>query len=408
MTNDYWQIDPAELKKYSARGDPPMEEWPGVQVEAEDVLAASGDGRDWFRPECRLKAWAGAWQAFYERRKARRNLASGFDWDQIMIVGEYGAGKTTLGILTALKYFIRGHAVFSNASTLFGWRLQGADMYTAMAHMPANSVLLIDEASAHLDSLLGHTVAVSSFSQMNLNVRKKNCKVIYMSAQDRHIAYSIREQCREMWLPLSKEQIVIENESLAERARYQRTSPAENPDNFRMACAIWSDYPYRRANIYEDAEKRDGFGRPSKFWYERDLEMVRYAMLLNDTFELAAVGAARMARRNEVKANLQASLEGRGPRNGAAPEPAVRGGGSRDPHGAAKRSILEYFVDLRHSGDVPAHIRAGHLASELGLSQNKVGTSISELFDVPNVQRKGYPTAAIYQKIDGFVADSGQ
>ena len=57
-------------------------------------------------------------------------------------------------------------------------------MYTAMGFMPKNSVLLIDESSAALASRVGHGVAVSSFNEMNLNTRKQNSIVIYMSAMD--------------------------------------------------------------------------------------------------------------------------------------------------------------------------------------------------------------------------------
>ena len=41
-------------------------------------------------------------------------------------------------------------------------------MYTAMGFMPKNSLLLIDEGSAHLSSRLGSGVAITRFSEMNL------------------------------------------------------------------------------------------------------------------------------------------------------------------------------------------------------------------------------------------------
>ena len=39
------------------------------------------------------------------------------------MLGDYGAGKTSLAIKMALYWFRLGHAVFSNASCLFGWHL---------------------------------------------------------------------------------------------------------------------------------------------------------------------------------------------------------------------------------------------------------------------------------------------
>ena len=73
-----------------------------------------------------------------------------------------------VGIHLARHWFGLGHAVFSNASCLFGWHLEHEEMSTAMEFMPKNSVLLIDESSAHLASRVGHRVAISSFSEMNL------------------------------------------------------------------------------------------------------------------------------------------------------------------------------------------------------------------------------------------------
>ena len=62
------------------------------------------------------------------------------------MLGDDGSGKTTLAIHLARHLFGLGHTVFSNASCLFGWRLEHEEMYTAMGFMPANSVLLIDES----------------------------------------------------------------------------------------------------------------------------------------------------------------------------------------------------------------------------------------------------------------------
>ena len=95
----------------------------------------------------------------------------------------------------ARRYFGLGHPVFSNSSCLFGWHLEHEEMYTAMGFMPKNSVLLIDESSAAPASRVGHGVAVSSFSEMNLNTRKQNSIVVCMSAQDWEIAPSIRRSC---------------------------------------------------------------------------------------------------------------------------------------------------------------------------------------------------------------------
>ena len=173
--------DPPEVRQFAQRGDPPVAEWPGRVITREDLMAASGDKRDWFRYGHRLKAYDRAWREFIDARRRRRNFMAGFDWNQILILGEYGSGKTSLGIKIARHFFGLGHPAFSNSSCLFGSHLELNEMYTVMGFMPKSSVLLIDESSASLASRVGHNVAVSSFSEMNLNTRKQNCLVVYMT-----------------------------------------------------------------------------------------------------------------------------------------------------------------------------------------------------------------------------------
>ena len=153
----------------------------------------------------------------------------------------------------AYLFYRLGHPVFSNASCLFGWHLEREEMYTALLFVPKNSVLLFDESSAHLSSRVGHGVAVSSFAESNLNTRKKNCIMVYMSAHDWEIAPAIRRNCREVWMPVSGDDLEIEAVS---STKGSRVLPANNPDNFRMAWHVWDDYPYRKANLIEGESYR--------------------------------------------------------------------------------------------------------------------------------------------------------
>ena len=107
--------DPPEVRQFAQRGDPPVAEWPGRVITREDLMAASGDKRDWFRYGHRLKAYDRAWREFIDARRRRRNFMAGFDWNQILILGEYGSGKTSLGIKIARHFFGLGHPVFSNS-----------------------------------------------------------------------------------------------------------------------------------------------------------------------------------------------------------------------------------------------------------------------------------------------------
>ena len=86
-------------------------------------------------------------------------------WDQPLIVGEYGSGKTTLAMKAAPSYLRKGCAVFSNAACLSGWRLDYEEMDAALGLMPKHAVLPIDESSAALSSRMGAGVAASSLGR---------------------------------------------------------------------------------------------------------------------------------------------------------------------------------------------------------------------------------------------------
>ena len=154
--------DPPELHEYADRGERPYEEWPGTIRTEEDIMAAHGDPRDWFRYGDQLDAYYRYWFEWGDARVRRRDMSAGYDWDQFLIIGPYGAGKTTLGIHEALKWFRRGHPIFSNAACLVGWRVEYDKIYTALGLAPKNSIFLIDEASAALSSRMANSVAVAS------------------------------------------------------------------------------------------------------------------------------------------------------------------------------------------------------------------------------------------------------
>ena len=94
--------DPPELKEYADRGDKGFLEWPGNIRTEEDVMASCGDPRDWFRYGWRLEAYQRHWMEWGDARARRRDMSAGYEWDQLLIIGPYGADKTTLGIHEAL------------------------------------------------------------------------------------------------------------------------------------------------------------------------------------------------------------------------------------------------------------------------------------------------------------------
>ena len=374
--------DPPEVKQHAQRGDGPIGKWPGDVVTREDLMAASGDPRDWFRYGHRLKAYERAWAEFADARRRRRSMRAGFEWNQILVLGDYGSFKTTLAIHLARHYFGLGHAVSSNASCLFGWRLKSQAVYTAMGFLPKNSVLIIDESSAALASRVGHGVAVSSFVEMNLNTRKQNCIVIYCSAQDREIAAGIRRGCREVWKPVAKSDLGVEDRPT------QGVLPANNPDNFRLAWHVWDDYPYRKQNLIEGKDPNDtgGFGPPTYTKCDEG-ENVRRALLLNDTFELAQAGSGTMADQDVVKSDLDNFLSGRGPSDGTA------GAQNTVQHERIER-MLRFFQ--HHEDDPPPFFRAADLARAMDCDSATAGRVLQEFIPVQQVRSKGYPSRGIY------------
>ena len=364
--------DPPQLHEYASRGDPPYSAWPGTIRTPEDIMAACGDPRDWFRYGWRLEAYYRYWNEWADARARRRDLSADFDWDQVLIIGSYGAGKTTLAIKLALRYFRRGHAVFSNAACLIGWRLEHEEMYTALGLAPKHSVFLIDESSAALSSRMGGGVAVASWAEMCLNSRKVSAKVLYMSAQDWEIAPAIRRETRQVWMPVPKDKLQVVGDYYGVKPR----NPAENPDNFRVAWFVWTDYPYRKGNIIEGKDKTaDGFGPPDEIWYD-EADDVRDAFLLTDTFELAQAGAARTADADTVKANLREFL------------------GKDDPSTLAPARLIEWVQEL---GDLQEealeYVTAAQIAGDLGVSEQKIGLEMRMCYPTVRARSgRGYQT----------------
>ena len=369
--------DPLELRERAGRTDPPIEDWPGRPIERDDVMDSCGDPRDWFRYRHREREFEEAWGEFADARRRRRNIMAGYDWDQTLILGDYGAFKTTLGIMKLRHFFGLGHAGFANASALFAWRVEGEDVYTAKGKMPKASVELVDEASAFLASRLGHGLAVETYGEDNLNTRKQLCKTFYMSAQDRKIAASIRVDCKEVWKPVDKDDIYV-----VDSYGGAKDVPANDLDNFRLAWHVWDKYPYRKRDLIEGKDDDDGFGPPSATYYVEG-EEVRRAMLLNDTFQLAQVGAATMADRDRIKDDLAR-------RHGVA--------GPSSKRQEQTERLLRFFED--NEKDAPEYFTAGTIGGATGIPSAQVGVTLRELVNVRNVQRKGYPTKDIYDGLE--------
>ena len=372
------------------RGDPPEDEWPGRRVTPEDVALSCGDPRDWFTYEMRLQAYYDSWERYEDARKRRRNFHRGFPFAQAMIIGDLGAKKTVLGDWHGyVKGFQFGHPFFGNAGNLFGWRLEDEEIFTSLGRLPSCAYLAIDEAAATLASRLASSVAVSTFAVLANNNRKRNCRTLIMSAQDRYIARQIREMCSEVWRPFTPE---IETEGADPWGN--AIEPHNNPANFVVAWEQWKNFPYRQGDIIDGPSDVKGWGKPER----TDLtcgEGVRQAFLLTDSFAPMDVGQALLADRNKIKDQIREQ------RDGTAND---SGGGLNDREVA----VLDYLdsLDEYHvlGDDPPTHIQAGEIAAATGLAVPIVGQVVKKLFaGIENIQRKGYPMDRIRDGIQDYV-----
>ena len=231
-------------------------------------MRASGDSRDWFRHRHRESAAVTAWAEFADGQARRKDLTVGFDWNQILILGDYGSGKTMLGVFAARDMFGRGHPVFANASVLFGWRLTpGRNLHGDGVHSKRqrhHHRRILSRPVQPVGSLgSGHSVAVTTMSEINVNIRKQASVVFYVSAQDWMIAPSIRRDCKEVWMPVSK--VTLEVEDDQDMAPGPK-DPANDYRNFRLARHVWDDFPYKKGNLIKGSDPALCDRKASTIW----------------------------------------------------------------------------------------------------------------------------------------------
>ena len=248
------QIDIPDL----GRADPPEEQWPGRWVNVEDVAMSSGDERDWFSFRMRLTAHVRAMKLFRQARRRRRKISSGFDFAQIMWVGDMGASKSVSAAEEAFWWFQRGHPFFHNGGFNFGRIVEGADIYEVIANVPMYSVIAIDEAHTGLESGMSMSTGVRGFAILCAGLRKKGCKLLLMSAMARMIVRIVREMTSEVRRPF-KVNAAPQDHGLS--IDYQ---PHSDPRNFILAWDLWHDFPFRGVDIVDGkgGKRRDGLGKP--------------------------------------------------------------------------------------------------------------------------------------------------
>ena len=344
------------------RHDPPEDEWAGRSVSIDDVADSSGDERDWFSFPMRLEAHLLEVALFRKARKLRRKLSSGFDFGQIMWVGDMGASKSVSACEEAAFWHERGHEFFHNGGFNFGRVIEGADIYEIIARIPRHSVVAIDEAHTSLESGAAMTTGIRSFAILCAGLRKKGCKLLLMSAMARMVVRIVREMTSQVRRPFKIKADLDDHGFHVERPAHS------DPRNFVLAWEKWDGFPFRGADIVEGRGRRrnDGLGRPHGLQTSFG-ELVRHAFLLTDSFR--PVDTAH-AQRYAGKAAMEAAR-------------AAAEVGLTDAH----IELLQWLEEKVDSADCPPTFTAEAVGLALAMPPRRVGQLLKGLFgDVEGAQ----------------------
>ena len=337
------------------RADPPMSSWAGRWMTERDVGMSAGDERDWFTFEMRLQAHYDAIRRFCEARQRRRKLSSRFDFAQIMFIGDMGASKSVSAGHEAYKWFQRGHPFFHNGGFNFGRVVEGADIYELVDAVPRHSVIAIDEAHTGLESGMAMSTGVRAFAILCAGLRKKNCKLLLMTAMARMVVRMVREMTSEVRRPLKVRAAAQDHGWSVEYPGHS------DPKNFVLAWELWRDFPFRGVDITEGRRARkDGLG-PADDVRVAAGEAVRNAFMLTDSFRPVDTAHA------QIYAGKAAMEESRAGRTET---------GFTDRHMA----VVEYLWSRAATPDCPRYIKPEVIALALEMRPQAVGRILSGLF----------------------------
>ena len=357
------------------RADPPESQWAGRWINEEDVALSSGDDRDWFTLEQRMATFHEGVQRYQTARRRRRKLSSGFNFAQVMFVGDMGAKKSVAMGHEAYKWFQRGHPFFHNGGYNFGRLVEGAEIYELVDRVPRNAVIAIDEAHTGLESGMAMATGVRAFAILGAGVRKKNCKLLMASAMAKMVVRTVREMTSEVRRPL---QVGISVQDHGYSLDYPEHS---NPLNFVLVWQVWLDFPFRGVDLTEGKRRgrNNGLG-PADDTRMAQGEGVRNSFLLTDSFR--PVDTAH-AQRYAGKAAMD---EARSAQTGFT-----------DDH----RHVVTYLWERATSGECPAFIKPEMMGMALGMKPSAVGRLMNGIFgDVAGVRKKdGYDMAIVGNKI---------
>ena len=358
------------------RQDPPESRWAGRWINEDDVALSCGDERDWFGHAMRRQAHRDAMTRFRQARRRRRKLSSGFSFAQVMFIGDMGASKSVSAAHEAYRWFQRGHPFFHNGGFNFGRVVEGADIYELVDAVPRHSVIGVDEAHTGLESGMAMSTGVRSFAILCAGLRKKNCKLLLMSAMARMVVRIVREMTSEVRRPARVQVAELDHGFSIDYPGHS------DPKNFVLAYEVWRNFPFRGVDITEGRRaRRDGLGPRDDFRMVSG-ESVRNAFLLTDSFR--PVDTAH-AQRFAGKAAMEEARSG-------------QQAGFTDQH----RLVVQYLWERARAPDCPRYIKADVIALGLSLKPAVVGRLMSGLFgDVDGIKKThGYDMSLVKAVIE--------
>ena len=370
-------------------GIPPIDEWPGYKVTLAEVAAACGDGRDYFRYWHRALRHLETWEVFYAARERHNEqwYYDHWDWNQRLIMGIWGGGKTSIMVVDALGGNQDGIPCFHNGGPLFGWFLPGDEVFTAMGTIPPVSNLKTDEAHMVAARRLGAMTSVGVLKDLGANIRRKLCKWDLATGHYKDVHPQILEDCVEVL-----EAIKVQPSDTGRRPA--GLEAWDDPNNFLVAWKHWGGSPFKNKPDWQ----REGLGDDYAYgWY--DWVAVRNAYALNDSFGRNDWGTALLSDRDTVKGNL-AALRGEVTTSGGAlrmspVENAVFDFGEvlsatlGTPEGLtdAKGGRIEWLS----ASQISNFLRDDSMGDAAGaFDARAVGTAIGKVMGVKRVRDKGY------------------
>ena len=390
--------DPPEIM--AGGGIAPINEWPGRRVDESDVLQAAqnGYGRDWFRFWHRLLRFREVWGEGGAFDRVRRSMTAedyfkSFHWNQRLLFGAYGNGKSTKWCSHALHYGQKGIPAFHNGPLLGGWLVEGDEIFTLMQEMPKCSLLGHDEAHGTAPGRLSASTAVSTLRGLGANIRKLNVDWTLIGAQWKDVHPLILEECYEA---LEMELVQVEL-----RGPVSDIEPWDDPRNFQLHWRGWEDYPYKRMRERQKLRKRgydgddddseDGFGHPD--WEgSMDVEEARWAFALTDSFRLTRLDAIT-SKSERIKSNLRRTRD-----------QSLSNG--HDPYRAA---VLEFVaselkaLEDNEGKDIRMWVTGGDIQKKSGLEARELGRAISAM-GVHRQPNRGYPLDELLKAYEEYTS----